>query len=184
MMETAPITKMEVVTSPDMNVVRWGSLAETACTDLSPIKPVDPIDFLPFDQRLTAIEARLATIEASRPSRREARPGPSISIQLCAEIVAARHGLRLLDLLAKRRARDVVRPRQIAIWLATRVTAKSLPQIGAFFDLDHTTVMHARDAIDRLRAEDGGIDFDTRELLRLFGVGQASVETATVEAGA
>jgi chromosomal replication initiator protein len=47
-------------------------------------------------------------------------------------------------LLSARRSRDVVRPRQIAMFLAKALTSRSLPEIGRRFGgRDHTTVLHA-----------------------------------------
>lgn len=58
-----------------------------------------------------------------------------------------------LDLLSRRRGRDVARPRQVGMWLARHATPASLPEIGrAFGGRDHTTVLHAVRLIDGLVA--------------------------------
>ena len=41
------------------------------------------------------------------------------------------------------RARDIVVPRQIAMYLIREMTSHSLPEIGQYFGRDHSTVMHA-----------------------------------------
>ena len=67
---------------------------------------------------------------------------------------------------AARRARQVARPRQVAMYLAKQLTTRSLPEIGRKFGgRDHTTVMHAVRKIDELRREDAGLAEDI-ELLR------------------
>lgn len=49
------------------------------------------------------------------------------------------------------RRRDIARPRQIAMWLSRRLTKKSLPYIGSRFGgRDHTTVLHACRAVEKL----------------------------------
>jgi chromosomal replication initiator protein len=49
-----------------------------------------------------------------------------------------------IDLLSKRRTRTIVRPRQIAMYLAKEVTGCSLPELGRRMGgRDHTTVLHA-----------------------------------------
>ena len=54
----------------------------------------------------------------------------------------------------KRRARAVVRPRQVAMYLAKVLTPRSYPEIGRKFGgRDHTTVMHADKKIRQLLAE-------------------------------
>lgn len=59
------------------------------------------------------------------------------------------------DMVSKRRARVIARPRQVAMYLCKKLTKRSLPDIGRRFGgRDHTTVMHAVKRIDSLRAED------------------------------
>jgi len=56
---------------------------------------------------------------------------------------------------SKRRARSIVRPRQVAMYLAKNLTNCSYPQIGSRFgDRDHTTVMHAVRKVEDMIAED------------------------------
>ena len=53
------------------------------------------------------------------------------------------------DLNGKKRNKEIVVPRQIAMYLARELTQDSLPQIGrAFGGKDHTTVMHSTEKID------------------------------------
>lgn len=70
--------------------------------------------------------------------------------------VAAHFGLTVGMLTGPRRARAIARPRQMAMYLASVKTNKSLPQIGRAFRRDHTTVMHGIRVIERLRASDAG----------------------------
>lgn len=56
---------------------------------------------------------------------------------------AAFYGIRIQDLLSKSRERAFVRPRQRAIYLTRSMLERSYPQIGKFFDLDHTSCIHA-----------------------------------------
>jgi len=64
-------------------------------------------------------------------------------------------GLSKDDLLSRRKTRNIVRPRQIAMYLAKQLTSCSLPMIGQRFDgRDHTTVIHAVKTISRLMAAD------------------------------
>ena len=54
-----------------------------------------------------------------------------------------------------RRLRAVARPRQIAMYLAKKMTACSLPEIGRQFGgRDHTTVMHAVRKVEDLLQND------------------------------
>ena len=83
--------------------------------------------------------------------------------------VADYYHLKLTDLLSARRAREVARPRQVAMYLAKRLTPRSLPEIGRRFgNRDHTTVMHAVKRIDELRAADRELDADVARLSRML----------------
>ncbi|MBN8841144.1 MAG: chromosomal replication initiator protein DnaA, partial [Sphingomonadales bacterium] len=63
--------------------------------------------------------------------------------------------------------RAVARPRQIAMYLAKRLTTRSLPEIGRKFGgRDHSTVIHAVRRIEELRDSDNDIDGAVRLLMR------------------
>ncbi|MFN5778122.1 MAG: chromosomal replication initiator protein DnaA, partial [Novosphingobium sp.] len=59
------------------------------------------------------------------------------------------------EMASKRRARAVVRPRQVAMYLAKVLTPRSYPEIGRKFGgRDHSTVIHAVRLIEDLRTRD------------------------------
>lgn len=67
--------------------------------------------------------------------------------------VCLRYGLSRIDLVSQRRTADIVRPRQIAMYLAKTITLNSYPEIGQRFGgRDHTTILHACRKIERLIA--------------------------------
>lgn len=75
--------------------------------------------------------------------------------------------LKPIELVSARRARVVARPRQIAMYLAKRLTTRSLPEIGRKFGgRDHSTVIHAVRRIEQLRDTDTDVDSAVRVLLR------------------
>ncbi len=75
--------------------------------------------------------------------------------------VAEHYNIRLTDMHSARRARQVARPRQVAMYLAKQLTARSLPEIGRKFGgRDHTTVMHAVRKIEELITDDAQIAQD------------------------
>jgi len=81
--------------------------------------------------------------------------------------VCAHFNIRQNDMVSARRARAVARPRQIAMYLAKRMTPRSLPEIGRKFGgRDHTTVIYAVRQIEKLRESDIDIDKDVRSLIR------------------
>jgi len=83
--------------------------------------------------------------------------------------VAEHYNLRVTDMSSARRARAVARPRQVAMYLAKQLTARSLPEIGKKFgNRDHTTVMHACSRITELMEKDGGFAEDVDLLKRML----------------
>jgi len=67
-----------------------------------------------------------------------------VKIEDIQRIVARHFNVSRGDLLSSRRTANVVRPRQIAMYLAKTLTLRSLPEIGRRFGgRDHTTVLHA-----------------------------------------
>ena len=68
--------------------------------------------------------------------------------------VAEYFNISVKEMQSSRRARNVARPRQIAMYLAKQLTSRSLPEIGRKFDRDHTTVMHAVRKVEELLLED------------------------------
>lgn len=84
-----------------------------------------------------------------------------IKVEDILRVVSKHFGVSKNDILSQRRHRSIVWPRQVGMFLAKAMTARSLPEIGRRFGgRDHTTVLHAIRKIDgelqgnsRLRAE-------------------------------
>jgi chromosomal replication initiator protein len=90
-----------------------------------------------------------------------------ITIDEIQRAVSAHYDLKPVDLVSARRAVVVARPRQIAMYLAKRLTTRSLPEIGRKFGgRDHSTVIHAVRRIEELRSSDNEIDGAVRSLIR------------------
>ena len=90
-----------------------------------------------------------------------------VTIDEIQKAVSAHFELKPVDLVSARRAVVVARPRQIAMYLAKRLTTRSLPEIGRKFGgRDHSTVIHAVRRIEELRDKDREIDTAVRVLLR------------------
>ncbi|MBK9161390.1 MAG: chromosomal replication initiator protein DnaA [Nitrosomonadales bacterium] len=90
-----------------------------------------------------------------------------ISIENIQKTVTDYYRIKLVDLLSKKRSRNLTRPRQIAMSLARELTAMSLPEIGnAFGGKDHSTVIHACKMVEIFRGADTTIDADYRILLQ------------------
>jgi chromosomal replication initiator protein len=78
-----------------------------------------------------------------------------ITIESIQRAVSENFGMRVVDLKQKNNSRNVVVPRQIAMYLAKQMTEASLPEIGRQFgNKHHTTVMHSIAKIDEQRRAD------------------------------
>ena len=92
-----------------------------------------------------------------------------VSIEEIQRKVAEHYNLRLTDMVSARRARNVARPRQVAMYLAKQLTQRSLPEIGRRFgNRDHTTVMHAVSRVSELMAADAGFAEDVTLLRKML----------------
>jgi chromosomal replication initiator protein len=92
-----------------------------------------------------------------------------VSIEEIQKRVAEHYNIRLTDMSSARRARNVARPRQVAMYLAKQLTQRSLPEIGRRFgNRDHTTVMHAVSRVAELMAEDPGFAEDVALLRKML----------------
>lgn len=70
-----------------------------------------------------------------------------------ARIVADSYGVSLQEMASQNRTKRIVEPRQVAMYLCRKLTLRSFPEIGMFFaGRDHTTVLHAVNKIERMRA--------------------------------
>jgi chromosomal replication initiator protein len=90
-----------------------------------------------------------------------------ITIDEIQRAVSSHFAVKQIDLISERRAVAIARPRQIAMYLAKRLTTRSLPEIGRKFgNRDHSTVIHAVRRIEDLRGKDSEIDSAVRTLMR------------------
>jgi chromosomal replication initiator protein len=79
------------------------------------------------------------------------------------------YNINVDDLISSRRLRSFARPRQVAMYLAKKLTSRSLPEIGRKFGgRDHTTVIHAVKKIDQLKSENEKFDEDVSVLTQII----------------
>lgn len=79
----------------------------------------------------------------------------NVSIASIQQKVCKYYQISLADLKGKKRVRQIVLPRQIAMYLSRELTSTSLPKIGKEFGgKDHTTVIHAHEKIKKALNEE------------------------------
>ena len=89
----------------------------------------------------------------------------TISVDKIQNTVAEYYAISKTELLSRRRARAVARPRQVAMYLTKNLTTRSLPDIGKRFEgRDHTTVLHAVRRVEALMKENAEIRDDVEAL--------------------
>lgn len=92
-----------------------------------------------------------------------------VKIEDIQKLVANHYSVSRPDILSSRRTATVVRPRQIAMYLAKVLTLRSLPEIGRRFGgRDHTTVLHAVRKIETLSKTDGVLSEELELLKRML----------------
>ena len=78
-----------------------------------------------------------------------------LTAEMVQKTVCDFYNLKISDLKAKRRTRDIALPRQVAMYLSKQVTAASLSDIGkAFGGKDHSTVLYACKQMEERRSKD------------------------------
>ena len=78
-----------------------------------------------------------------------------VTVDKIQNVVSNYFNIGLSEMLSQRRSRPLARPRQVAMYLAKKLTTRSLPEIGRrFANRDHTTVIHAVKTITRLSEQD------------------------------
>jgi chromosomal replication initiator protein len=93
-----------------------------------------------------------------------------ITIEAIQRTVAESFGMRVAELKQKNNSRQIVVPRQIAMYLAKQLTEASLPEIGRQFGgKHHTTVMHSIAKIDEHRRTDKDLNRTVNKLMETLG---------------
>lgn len=88
-----------------------------------------------------------------------------IGIEEILNTVTKHFGVQLSHLHSKRKFKSITLPRQVAMYLARKLTNLSLEEIGGYMGgRDHTTVMHADEKIRKLRKQDQSISATLRKL--------------------
>ena len=93
----------------------------------------------------------------------------TITIEEIQRIVSEFYKIRIADLKSTGRARQIVVPRQIAMYLIKKFLDKSLVDIGrAFGGRDHTTVINSLEKVESLQSKDAQFKNDIDELITII----------------
>jgi chromosomal replication initiation ATPase DnaA len=121
------------------------------------------------------LQAEVAQLSAKLQAVKRADETPLVTpsrIKPVMNTVAKHYRVLLRDLASYRRAPELVRARQVAMYVAREITRHSLSKIGRVLDRDHTTVLHGCRRIAELRGEDPQLDAEIRALIEKLTPGK------------
>jgi chromosomal replication initiator protein len=108
-------------------------------------------------QMQSSVDAKPIDMDLARKALGQAadRGAGGLTVQIITDTVTGFYGVRLGELLSKKRTRSIAIPRQVCMYLSRAKTCHSLEEIGLFFGgRDHTTVLHALRAVADRREKD------------------------------
>lgn len=90
-----------------------------------------------------------------------------ITVQNIQKAVADSFGLKISELKSSKRSRNIVLPRQVAMFICREMTEASLPDIGEQFGgKDHSTVIHACSQIRKLSLVDESLSEKVKNIMK------------------
>ncbi len=94
----------------------------------------------------------------------------TVTIQEVLDAVTEAFGVKIVDLQSKSRTRSLVRPRQVCMYLARKLTGHSLQEIGRHLGgRDHSTVVYAQEKVGAEMERDKGFRRTVTDLLSRLG---------------
>ncbi len=100
------------------------------------------------------------------------RQRKNITIDVIKKLVCKYYGISVNEMVSKSRKQSIVRPRQIAIYLARIYTDSPLQTIGRSFNRYHATVLHSINAIEREIKQNGPVSKQLEFLRRKLETGK------------
>jgi chromosomal replication initiator protein len=73
----------------------------------------------------------------------------TVTVEAIKKLVCVDFGVSVKDIVSRSRRQEVVRPRQIAIYLSRKYTDQPLQSIGKSFNRQHATAIHAINAVEK-----------------------------------
>lgn len=119
-------------------------------------------------QAYSAIQGRDITTSLAADALKSILPTDkpkAVTIYAIQQAVCKFYQLTLEELKGKKRTKNIVVPRQIAMYLCRELTDSSLPKIGQEFGgKDHTTVLHAYDKIKTIIKKDSALEHEIKTI--------------------
>lgn len=115
------------------------------------------------------ISDKEVTLEIASQLLRDSISSPkqiNLSIDTIIKVISEEYGLSTSDIKGKKRTKNVMVPRQLAMYIAREITEFSTTEIGAEFGRDHTTVVHSCQKIEEMIQADSKFDSKIQLLIR------------------
>lgn len=95
----------------------------------------------------------------------ETKPA-SVVAENVIKAVAKKYGIPEEEIKGKKRTQNIVRPRNIAIYIIRNITDMPLKRIGELFDRNHTTIMSSIDVVENSMKNETLLEMEIAELIR------------------
>lgn len=112
-----------------------------------------------MDNEVDGISASRALRELIR-SKDELAPSPEVIV----EETSKYYGIEYKSIMSSSRKADIVIARQVSMYIVRSLTNLSLPEMGKFYDMHHTTVMHSIDKIEKALKTDKALGEVIRDI--------------------
>ncbi len=119
----------------------------------------------------SSLTGRPLSLELTKETLKDILPaeGRRVTAPEIVKLVARHYGLKVTEIKSRNNAKQIVFPRQVAMYLCKQLTDLSYPEIGKQFnDKHHSTVMHSVDKIDKLQREDPDLRRVLQGMVRHF----------------
>lgn len=92
-----------------------------------------------------------------------------ITIEEIQNAICNKFGITMAQLLSSERTQSLVTPRQLAMYISRKHTAKSLPEIAKMFDKSHATILHGVKSIKKHLETEPDLRESLEEVLQTLG---------------
>jgi chromosomal replication initiator protein len=117
------------------------------------------------------LEEKMITLDLAKEVLKDLirEPKKLVTVDFIQRCVAEEYGVSLQDFKLKRRNKNIVLPRQVAMYLSRELTDLSFPEIGGYFGgKDHTTVLHSYNKIKNNSIEDGLLKDRVEKIIKVI----------------
>ena len=150
-----PMTKQDMIDAAKMRWKRMGMVKQQPCVVIDLVHPKITYKQDPETKQYKPVNNKTPLADVYPDVY--APPVPRTRMRTMKEIltiVADEFQVEEIHLMSKRRTLEITLPRHVAMYLGKQCTHQSFPQIGRFFNRDHTTVLHGVGVVERRMRED------------------------------